>query len=120
KTNNSAGKNPKYSFSILNQSLKDYYNLIGFDCPEKTKDLLFAIERGKRYKIFRKTQDTPAMVLESLKQGEKTAKEISRELFVRHSYILAVLRTLLERDQVLIIGKRKGANLWKIKDQSLI
>ncbi len=113
KINNSVGKNPKYSFSILNQSLNYYNNLIGFDCPKKTKDLLFAIERRKRWHTFRKTQDTQSMILKSLQEEEKTAKELSRELFVRHSFILTLLNRLKEKNLVTIVGKQKTANLWK-------
>lgn len=74
---NDSGKNPKYSFSILSESLEDYHNSIGFDCPKKREDLLFNVNRIKNYKKFRTNKDTPNIILNLLNK-EHSAKELSR------------------------------------------
>lgn len=105
KINYSSSKNPKYSFSFLSQSLPYYYQFIGFDHPQKQEDLLFAIARAEQWKQCRKTKNTPTLILKALENNSKTAKEISKELFVRHSYILKRLRELEQQGLIIKTDK---------------
>lgn len=102
---NYSSKNPKFSFNILNKSLLCYSESIGLDHPTKNEDLLFSIKRAAQWRNFRKTKDTPALILKSIKNGPKTAKDLSRELFVRHSYILKKLGQLEQKGLVAKTSK---------------
>lgn len=116
KINHTSSKNPKYSFSVLSQSLPYYYQFIGFDHPQKQEDLLFAITRAEQWKQCRKTKDTPALILKILKNNSKTAKEISKELLVRHSYILKRLRELEQQGLIVKTDKTlHQAWIWSVK-----
>jgi hypothetical protein len=113
KINESSGRNPKYSFSILSESLEDYHKLIGFDCPKKSKDLLFAIKRGNNWKKNKKFRSLSNPILQLL-EYEFTAKEISRKLFISHVHTLNLLNKLEKKG--LIYRERKtlhGAWIWK-------
>ena len=111
--NTSCGRNPKYSFSILSDSLEDYHKLIGFDCSKKNKDLTFAIKRGENWKNNKRFRNLSNPILQLLEE-ELTAKEISRKLFVSHVHSLNKLNQLEKEN--LVYRERKtlhGAWIWK-------
>lgn len=111
KINNSAGKNPKYYFSI--KSMKLYYYLIGFDHDGKLDDLKFNIDRKKP--ITGPIGKSRSMILRYLTNKNLTAKEISRKLGIAHSGALWHLNRLKDEGKVRIINKAKyDANFWTI------
>ena len=116
KTNLKTRGKQKYSFSILSESLSDYQNQINFDCVKKRKSLEFAIKRRRNWDEKRKTKDTPHLILNILNNKGSTAKDMSREIFVRHSHILDILNKLEKENHVIRTRKTyNGAWIWTLK-----
>ncbi|MEA2037822.1 MAG: ArsR family transcriptional regulator [Nanoarchaeota archaeon] len=109
KVNTKAGKNTKYSFMIYNGSVKRYSDLIGFDHPEKTEDLIYNINR-KRTRI----NNCRDKILNLLKERNLTAKQISRSLGKAHCTILTHLKILRDLGKVEIVIKVRWANVWRL------
>jgi DNA-binding transcriptional ArsR family regulator len=108
KANTKAGKNTKYSFMVYNGSQKLYLDLIGFDHPEKTEDLIYNLNRkGTHIKNIKQK------ILNFLEKENLTAKQISRLLGNTHTHSLFHLNQLKNQGKVEILRKEHWANVWK-------
>lgn len=116
KANSKTGKNTKYSLTILNRSQEAYLELIGFDSAQKTEDLIFNIERKNRWNphIDCKRNYTGQRILDTLKEENMTAKQISRKMIMRHSNVLHYLKKLHKQGKIEVVRKEHWANVWKI------
>jgi len=111
---NKSSKNPKYYFYILSESRETFLREIGFDSPEKRKDMIFNIKRVKLPKYGRKTK---LNIIRLLKNKDMCAKEISRKLYISHDSILFHLNNLFKKNKVNIISKGKhNENIWKLNN----
>jgi hypothetical protein len=116
KKNSLGGKNPKYSFSVLKDSLESFRNLIGFDCPNKKERLRYSIERRKLYQTFRINKNVPFLINKMLHKEPKVAYEIAKELMISHRHALRVLNKLEKEGEVRKLTKTThGAWLWDSK-----
>lgn len=70
----------KYKFPIFSSGLESYHELIGFTHPRKSKSLERFIERRERGWLRRKNGITKLLVIQSLKDRNRTVKEISGEV----------------------------------------
>jgi hypothetical protein len=112
KMNTKAGKNTKYSFKIYHCSQYKYLNLIGFDHQQKERDLLFNLKRkGKNYKINKKV-----ILLGKLSNHSSTAKQLSRELRIRHSTILEYLNYYKKIGFVYVSKKEGWSYIWSLRN----
>jgi len=76
-----------YSFPIFSSGLKSYYDLIGFSHPKKLELLKRIIERKTRIWARRNKNITKLLILQSLKDKNKTIKEISKEVGITDSIV---------------------------------
>lgn len=111
-------KNPKYSFSILSQSLDFYAKNMGFDHKQKMEDLLFNIRRMKLNKGYMWKGDIETKIINSLSKENLTAKQLSRKFYLRHSWVLKSLNKILKEGKVEIVDKNKFSNVWGLKTSS--
>lgn len=74
-----------YSFSIFSGGLQSYYNLIGFSHYEKARILKRIIERKGRIWKRRNKNITKLLILQILRNKNKTIKEISSEIGITTS-----------------------------------
>ena len=92
KINRKSGSiNPKYSFSILKDSLEDYAIEIGFNHSEKIRDLFFNIKRRSINKKSSKRGLTKNLIVSYLNEENLSAKQLSRKLFLAHTTVLGHL-----------------------------
>jgi len=77
----------RYSFTIFSGGLKPYYNLIGFSHREKLESLERIIERKERKWERRDKNITKLLILQSLKDKNKTIKDISEEVSITNSNV---------------------------------
>lgn len=115
KINKKAGKNIKYSFSIYNNSLKNYFELINFDHEQKREDLAFNINRINNFNPSKapKIGMNKEKVLKLLEEEQLTAKQISRRLGIRHSTVLDHINRLKNEGKIRVFKIEKGANVWE-------
>jgi predicted transcriptional regulator len=117
-----------YSFTIFSKGLKSYYSLIGFSHPEKLESLKRIIERKERNWVRRGENITKLLILQSLKSGNKTTKEISKEVGITETIVRlhfednksSGILSLSEMDFVERTGFTKTkAKIWSITEEGL-
>lgn len=118
----------RYSFTIFSEGLKPYYDLIGFSHPEKAEALKRIIERKERKWQRRQKGITKLLILQSLKDKNKTAKEISKEVGITESVVRlhfggsksSGILSLKEKGFAKNIGFTKTkAKIWNITQEGL-
>lgn len=118
----------RYFFTILSSELKPYYDLIDFSHKRKLESLQRIMERRKRKWARRDKNITKLLILQSVENGNKTVKEISKEVGITES----IVRSHFEgskSNKVLSLNKMSfvkniGFNntrgrIWSITDKGL-
>lgn len=117
-----------YSLPILSGGLKPYYDLISFSHPEKLESLKRFLKRKTRKWARRDKNITKLLILQSLKDKNKTAKEISKEVDITAN----IVRSHFEGSKssgILSLGEmgftknigltKTRAKLWSITEEGL-
>jgi predicted ArsR family transcriptional regulator len=78
-----------YSLPIFSEGLIPYYNLISFSHPEKLESLKRIFGRKTREWARRHKSITKLLILQSLKDKNKTVKEISKEVGITGAIVRA-------------------------------